>query len=75
MSGVDRGGYEVGRTTSDETGNFKLTIKDQGALLKPAEFGGEKPGFARSSGVMSVPPSDRRLLVMLKRTGASTATR
>ena len=52
---------------SDTNGDFTLRFGDQQqVLLKPVEFSGFKDGYSPSREVMNLPPSDRRLLIILK---------
>ena len=53
-------------TRSGQTGNFTLLISDQVALRRPAEFHARLPGYADAAQEMTIPPKDRRLLVVLK---------
>lgn len=68
---AERGAVLLGGATSDSKGNITVSIQNVGALLRPAEFDAEKEGFARTSTVMSIPAVDKRVLVILKPSGAS----
>jgi len=68
---VVRGGdtptaLELAEVVSDRKGDFRLSIADQKALTRPAQFTADKEGYSRAVGVMSIPPQDRRLLIILK---------
>lgn len=63
---AERGGGLLASTRTDSKGNFALSIKDTGALLRPVDFTANAPGYIPASGVMSVPPTDKRVLILLK---------
>ena len=68
------------KTTSGSNGEFRLNFGDQQqVLLKPVEFSGEKAGYGTAKVVMNLPPSERRLLIVMQPSGpvhpATTGTR
>jgi hypothetical protein len=71
---AERGGGLLGAARTDGKGNFALNIRDSGAMLRPVEFTASAPGYIPASGVMSVPPTDKRVLILLK-PGAAGGTR
>jgi hypothetical protein len=64
----EKGGTLVGQTTSDSRGNFTVSV-DAGSILRPAEFRAERDGYVTASTVMSIPPSNRQVLMILKAGG------
>jgi hypothetical protein len=66
-----RGSVVVAESETDSKGSFTLRFKDQSVFLRPAEFGADKAGFRPARGEMSLPPSDRRLLIILAPLGVS----
>ena len=66
-------GFDLGEVTSDAKGDFKLKVKEQKAFSRPAEFEATKPGYLAARGRMPLPPTDRRLLIVLRpEAGAAT---
>ena len=63
---ASRGGGLLADGTSDKSGNVTLSVRDAGALLRPAEFSAELEGYQRTTAEMSIPPVDKRILVLLK---------
>ncbi len=68
-----RGGALLAEGTSDSKGNVSLSVKDTAALLRPAEFTADLDGYTRTSSVMNLPPTDKRLLILLKPTAPGAA--
>jgi hypothetical protein len=68
----ERGAVLLAGATSDAKGNLTLAVRDGSAILRPAEFSASLDGYVPTSSVMSIPPADKRLLIMLKPGGAGT---
>lgn len=56
----------LGRGTSDKSGNVVVRIKDEGSYAGPFAFNATKDGYVPATGLMPIPSTDRRLLVILK---------
>lgn len=64
----------LGQATSDATGAFSIKVSDQSAYMRPAGFSARKEGYISTTGVMALPPADRRLLVILQPVRSSLPT-
>jgi hypothetical protein len=62
----DAAGNTVGEATSDPMGNFQLVLKTPDAVKAPAEFRVTAPGRLPAEAIMLIPPTDRRVLVVLR---------
>lgn len=62
----NQGGRSLDQATSDAKGNFHLNVKDQSAFSRATEFNATKEGYITANGAVPFPPSDRRVLVILK---------
>lgn len=60
-------GVNVGKATSDANGNFTIRLTDQDAVKGPASFRATAPEYLAAEATMLIPPSQRRVLVVLKR--------
>jgi hypothetical protein len=61
-----RRGREVGSGVTNAKGEFSLAVADQNAALYPIEFVASKEGFGDARQSMPMPPSGRRLLIILR---------
>jgi hypothetical protein len=68
------GGASIARVTSDSVGNVALPVRDTAALFRPAVFTAELEGYQRTTSEMSIPPTNKRVLVILKPTGPGAGT-
>jgi hypothetical protein len=70
----NQGGRNLDQATSDAKGNFHLNVKEQSAFARPTQFNVTKEGYITADGAVPFPPSDRRVLIILKPApGASPA--
>jgi hypothetical protein len=71
----NQGGVDLGETTSDQKGSFRLNVREQRAFSRPAEFNVSKDGYITATAKMPLPSTDRRLLVILKPESGGGAAR
>ncbi len=60
-------GVLFGATQSTEDGSFTLTFKEQPSLMKPVRMTGTMAGYNPAGESFSLPPADKRLLIILKK--------
>jgi len=58
-------GYLFAQGETDAKGDFSMKFKDQSLFLKPVEISASKIGFQPATGSLSLPPGDRRILIIL----------
>lgn len=59
-------GLVVAEGTTDRTGTFAVKLREPNAVRNPADFRVRAAGHGEVIGTMLIPPSDRRVLVLLK---------
>ena len=64
----------IGSVTSDAKGDFGLSITDQNSLIRNVRFEAEKPGYLPAGGTMNIPPSDKRLLIIMRPSGVPASS-
>lgn len=60
-------GSVLATAKSSRNGSFSLSFADQAPLLKPIQFGATHAGYNPARESMNIPPSDKRLLIVLKK--------
>ncbi len=68
-------GNVIAKGTSNRNGTFSMGFPDQAPLMKPIQISATLPGYSPARESMNIPPSDKRLLVVLKKQGDSKAPR
>lgn len=59
-------GVTVGEAMTDAKGDFMLRLKEPDAVKHQTEFRAEAPNHLPSTGVMLIPTTDRRVLIILR---------
>jgi hypothetical protein len=59
-------GSMIGQARTDAKGDFSIGVENQQTLIYPAQFRASGPGYAEARQTMSVPPSERRVLIILR---------